>query len=297
MKILVSGATGLVGSALAKQATSEGHQISALTRSPRATTDIGWDPASGRLEAGSLEGFDAVVHLAGESIASGRWSAAVKKKIHQSRVQGTELLAKTLASLDHKPPVFVSASAIGYYGDRGAEELTETSTSGGLFLSEVCRDWEAATAPAEQAGIRVVHARFGVILSPDGGALSKMLTPFKLGGGGNIGNGRQYWSWIALDDTVRAILHAIHHGELEKAVNVVSPNPVSNAEFTKVLGKVLRRPTVLPMPAFAAKLALGEMADELLLASARVLPTRLQQTAFSFEYPELEGALRHLLHR
>jgi uncharacterized protein (TIGR01777 family) len=299
MKILVTGATGLVGSAFTVRAQSQGHVVSALTRSPRKQSDIRWNPAAGELDPAHLEGFDAVVHLAGESIASGRWTATQKKKIHDSRVQGTKLLCDALAQLDQrqmqKPSVLVSASAIGFYGDRGAEELTETSSSGSLFLSEVCQDWEAATQAAENAGLRVVHARFGVILSPKGGALAKMLTPFKLGGGGIIGNGKQYWSWVALEDTVDAILFALQDPTLQGPVNVVAPNAVTNGEFTKALGKVLSRPTILPMPAFAARLALGQMADELLLASARVLPSRLCAAGFKFQYPEVEGALRHLL--
>ncbi len=295
MKILVSGCSGLVGTAFKQRAESEGHEVYALTRRPRGERDISWSVDQGEIDAAALEGFDAVVHLAGDNIASGRWTHDKKRRIRESRVAGTDLLCRTLAALNQKPRVLVSASAIGYYGNRGDELLTESSSRGDLFLSDVCRDWEAATKAAEAAEIRVVHTRFGIILSPDGGALAKMLTPFRLGGGGIIGNGRQYWSWVSLADTVKAALFAIQQESLRGAVNVVAPNSVTNAEFTKVLGRVLSRPTVLPLPAFAARLVLGEMADELLLASARVAPQSLSQADYHFEHSELEPCLRELL--
>jgi uncharacterized protein (TIGR01777 family) len=295
MRILISGATGLVGDALGRSAQAQGHTVTALTRSPRTPSDIRWDPSTGQIDSSRLSGFDAVVHLAGESIAAGRWTAAKKQAILDSRVDGTRLLCTALAELDDKPPVLVSASAIGYYGSRGDQRLDESSTPGDLFLSRVCQQWEAATAPAASAGIRVVLARFGVILAAHGGALAVMLLPFRMGLGGVVGDGQQIMSWIALDDAVRAILSAIEQSSLSGPVNVVAPHPVSNREFTKSLGRVLGRPTVLPMPAFAARIALGPMADELLLASANVVPGRLTAAGFSFVHPHLEPALRQIL--
>jgi uncharacterized protein (TIGR01777 family) len=242
-----------------------------------------------------LDGVDALIHLAGENIAATRWNAATKKRIRDSRVEGTRVLCEGLAKLTRAPRVLLSASAVGYYGDRGDEILSEDSPSGSGFLAAVARDWEAATEPAAAAGIRVVRMRFGVILSPRGGALAQMLTPFRLGGGGRIGSGRQWWSWISIDDAASAIQHAIMTESLSGPVNGVAPNPVTNAEFTHTLGQVLGRPTLIPMPAFAARLALGEMADELLLASARVLPTKLLESHYRFQHPTLDVALRHLL--
>jgi hypothetical protein len=244
-----------------------------------------------------LEGVDAVVHLAGENIAAGRWTAARKEEIRRSRVEGTRRLSESLARLSRRPKVLVSASAIGFYGNRGDEILKEDSAPGSDFLAQVCRDWEAATDPASRAGIRVVHLRSGVILSPAGGALKKMLLPFKMGAGGRIGSGAQFMSWIAIDDTIGAIHHAIVTEPLQGPMNGVAPTPVRNAEFTRTLGRVLSRPAIAPMPAFAARLAFGEMANALLLASQRVMPTRLQASGYKFRYPELEGALRHLLGR
>jgi hypothetical protein len=245
----------------------------------------------------ALRGVDAVVHLAGESIAEGRWTAEKKRRIRESRVEGTRAIAAAMASLEPRPRVLVAASAIGYYGDRGATQLDEASRPGEGFLVEVCQAWEAATASAQEAGIRVVNGRLGVVLSRHGGALARMLTPFMLGAGGKIGGGKQYMSWITLDDAARAFAFALENDRLTGPANFVSPNPVSNAEFTKTLGRVLRRPTILPMPAMAARAAFGQMADELLLASARVTPARLTEARFSFEYPQLEEALRHVLHR
>jgi uncharacterized protein len=296
MNVLISGATGLIGSALAQELEDGGHTITRLTRSPRGENDVRWDPDAGTIE-GSLEGTDAVVHLAGESIAEGRWSASKKERIMQSRKKGTRLLAEAIASLPTPPGVMVSASAVGYYGDRGNELLREDSGPGSDFLAEVCQAWEAAADPAREAGIRVVHPRFGIVLSPQGGALGTTLPIFKLGGGGRIGNGRQWWSWVALDDVVGTIHHALENDSVEGPVNVGSPNPLTNAEYTKVLGKVLNRPTIFAVPAPAIRIVIGGMADALLLASQRMEPAKLKETGYDFRYPELEGALRHLLGR
>jgi uncharacterized protein (TIGR01777 family) len=298
MHLLVTGASGLIGSALVSSLTSAGHGVTRLVREqPKAGEKAAhWDPLAGSIDASAFEGVDAVVHLAGENIAQ-RWTPAKKVNIRESRVKGTQVLCQALAQLASPPKVLVSASAIGYYGDRGEELLTEESPPGRGFLAEVCRAWEAATEPARQAGLRIVQSRFGVVLSPTGGALTKMLAPFRLGLGGVLGSGRQYMSWIALDDAVGAIQHAIVTDALQGPTNVVAPQAVTNQEFTKTLGAVLRRPTVLPLPAFAARLMFGEMADELLLASARVQPTKLLASGYRFRYPELEGALRHVLAR
>ena len=298
MKILVTGSTGLVGSAVVSFLTTGGHQVVRLVRgAARGDDEVAWNPATGEIDAAKLEGLDAVVHLAGENIATGRWTVAKKTAIRDSRVNGTRALCETLAKLSNKPRVFVGASAIGYYGERGEAVMTESSPPNLDFLGNVCRDWEGATEPAKQAGIRVVNLRIGVVLTPRGGALAKMLTPFKLCAGGIVGSGRQYWSWIALDDVVGAIHHAITHEELSGPVNAVSPESLTNAEFTKILGRVLRRPTIAPLPAFVVKLLLGEMGEELLLASTRVVPTRLQESGYQFRCPTLEVALRHLLGR
>jgi uncharacterized protein (TIGR01777 family) len=299
MKILVTGSTGLIGSALVPFLTTGGHRVVCLVRStPKpGDTKVYWDPEAGSIDTASLEGLDAVVHLAGENIAAGRWTTAQKARIRNSRVQGTRLLCESLARLTQTPKVLLCASAIGYYGDRGEEILQEESPPGSGFLAEVCCEWEAATEPAAQKGIHVVHLRIGVVLSPAGGALAKMLLPFRLGAGGIVGSGQQYWSWIARDDVVGAIHHALMTEALQGPVNVVAPQAVTNREFTKVLGSVLARPTLLPMPGFAARLAFGEMADALLLASTRVDPKQLLAAGYTFHYPELAGALRHLLGR
>ncbi len=297
MKVLISGATGLIGSALIPELESRGHQTTRLTRSPRSSGDVGWNPDVGEIDASRLVSHDAVVHLAGESIAEGRWTPEKKRRILESRVRGTRLLAETIASLPEPPKVMISASGVNYYGDRGNELLREDSGPGNNFLAEVCKAWEAAADPAREAGIRVVHLRNGIVLSTEGGALARTLPIFKLGGGGRIGSGRQYWSWVALDDVVGAMIHAIESDPVEGPVNVGSPNPLTNAEYTEALGKVLNRPTVFPLPAQAARLMLGEVADELLLASVRVEPAKLKETGYGFRYPEFEGALRHLLGR
>jgi uncharacterized protein (TIGR01777 family) len=297
MKVLISGASGLIGSALIPELESGGHQITRLTRSPGSGSDVGWNPEAGEIDASRLEGHDAVVHLAGESIGEGRWTPEKKRRIRESRTKGTRLLAETTAGLPEPPGVMVSASAVGYYGDRGNELLREDSGPGSDFLAEVCKAWEAAADPAREAGMRVVHLRNGIVLSTEGGAVSRTLPIFKLGGGGRIGSGRQWWSWVAMDDVVGSIVHALTDDSVEGPVNVGSPNPLTNAEYTRVLGKVLNRPTIFPLPAPAARLMLGEVADALLLASQRMEPAKLEETGYEFRYPELEGALRHLLGR
>ncbi|MCB9915072.1 MAG: TIGR01777 family protein [Planctomycetes bacterium] len=296
--ILVTGASGLIGSALVRRLRAEGHRVRPLVRRPpREAAEIAWDPAKGWLDPRELEGADAVVHLAGENIAGGRWTAERKRVLDESRRRGTGLLAATLAQLEHPPAVLVSASAVGYYGDTGEEVVDERASSGAGFLPEVCRHWEAAAAPARDAGLRVVHPRIGVVLAADGGALAKMLTPFKLGLGGRLGSGRQWMSWISLDDVV-SVLHAgVFDERLSGPVNAVAPTPVRNDEFTAVLGRVLGRPTVAPVPAFALRALVGELADELLLASLRVEPRALEQAGFAWEHATLEGALRAVLHR
>ena len=294
MHIAVTGASGLVGSTLVPLLTTGGHTVTKLVRGEAAEGEASWDPRDS-FDASSLDGIDAIVHLAGENIAASRWSPRVKERIRDSRVDGTRNLCEALAKMKSPPKVLVCASAIGFYGDRCDEELNEESAAGTGFLADVAQQWEAATQPARDAGIRVVNLRFGVILSPKDGALSKMLLPFKLGGGGRVGSGKQYWSWVSIDDAAGAIHHAVSTDSLSGPVNVVSPNAVTNAEFTKTLGRVLRRPTVVPMPALAAQLALGEMADALLLASTRVIPNELNRTGYEFRHPTLEAALQHLL--
>ena len=297
MNTLVSGSTGLVGSALVEALTSKDHRVVRLTRSESAQGEpaVQWDPASGTLEPSAFDGIDAVVHLAGESIAEGRWTDAKKARIRDSRVEGTQLLCRTLASLQTRPRALVCASAIGFYGDRGDERLTEESPPGAGFLPDVCRQWEDATAPARDAGVRVVNLRIGIVLSPRGGALGKMLPPFKMGVGGVLGDGRQFMSWITRGDLVAVIEHALKTEALSGPLNAVSPQPVTNRQFTKTLGSVLGRPTVFPMPAFAARLVFGEMADALLLSSTRVVPAKLNESEFPFQHTDLESALRDLL--
>ena len=301
MKVIITGSTGLVGRALVRSLLADAHEVTRLVRGDAqgfrapGTAAVHWDPERGEIDAPALEGHDAAVHLAGEPIAEGRWDDEKKRRIRESRVKGTSLLAGALAGLGAKPRVLVSASATGYYGDRGAEILREESASGGDFLSEVCREWEKATLQASQAGIRVVHLRTGVVLSGEGGALQKMLTPFKLGLGGKVGSGSQYMSWITLDDLVGVIRRAIEDDTLRGPLNAVAPGAVTNEEFTKALGHVLGRPTIFAVPAFAARLAFGEVADAVLLAGARVEPARLKEAGFEFRHPEIEGALRSVL--
>ena len=295
MKILVAGSSGLIGTALCSRLEREGHEVVRLVRREPAQGELRWDPEAGELEQEVLEGIDGVVHLGGRSIATGRWTASVKAQLRQSRVQTTQLLAARLAGLAAPPRVLVCASAVGIYGHRRDEELDEESDTGEGFLAELGRAWEGASAVAAEAGIRVVQARLGIVLSRRGGALAKMLLPFRLGMGGKIGNGRQYVSWISLEDAVAALIYAVENDALRGPVNLTAPQPVTNAELTRTLGRVLRRPTLLPLPAFAAKLVLGELAEEGLLASQRVRPTRLLEAGFEFAHPELEGALRHAL--
>jgi uncharacterized protein (TIGR01777 family) len=292
--VAITGATGLVGSALSDSLAADGTRIVRLSRRPGPDTVV-WDPAGELTDVQPLEGLAAVVHLAGENIGGKRWSTAQKQKLRDSRIEGTRNLCRSLARLSAPPQVLICASAIGFYGDRGDTLLDESSPAGTGFLADLCRDWEAAADEALKSGIRVVKARFGVVLSKDGGALQKMLFPFKMGGGGRIGSGRQYWSWVALPDVIGALRYAMATPSLTGAVNVVSPDPATNAGFTKTLANVLHRPAVIPMPATLARLALGEMADELLLASARVVPRKLQSSGFVFQYSDLELALRDAL--
>ncbi|MBI4597046.1 MAG: TIGR01777 family protein [Candidatus Omnitrophica bacterium] len=278
MKIAVSGSTGFIGSALIPSLAAEGHTVVRVPRSP---------------EVSGFEGVEGAIHLAGEPII-GRWSEQKKQRIRDSRAHGTRRLSEALAHLSQPPKVLVTASAIGFYGDRGEEILEEHSTQGSGFLAEVCRQWEAAADPARRRGIRVVHVRIGVVLSPVGGALKLMLPPFQCGLGGVLGSGRQYMSWIALDDILGGMLHALTRETLQGPVNLVAPNPVTNREFTKTLGRVLSRPTIVPVPSFALRVLMGQMAEEVLLSSARVRPARLLDTGYVFRYPTLEPALRHL---
>lgn len=299
MKIFISGATGLIGSTLLTDLGAARHQVHRLVRKREQAVggDVYWNPATGELDAAALADADAIFNLAGESIAAGRWTAKKKQAIQNSRINGTRTIAEAVSKPNGHPKILINASAVGYYGDRGDELLDEASSRGsGDFLSGVCREWETATEPARQAGARVVLARFGVVLSGQGGALQKMLLPFRLGLGGKIGSGRQFMSWIGLDDAVDTLIECLANDKLCGPVNVVSPNPVTNHQFTKALGRVLRRPTIFPLPAPIARVALGQMADELLLASQRVEPRKLLDTGYLFRYPEIEAALRRALH-
>lgn len=298
MKILLSGSSGLVGTELIKSLKDKGFNIVRLVRNKKDNDKdvIRWDPEKQVIDSGSLEGFDAVIHLAGENIAGGRWNAERKQKILNSRVKSTQFLSQTLSRLNRPPRVFISASAVGFYGDRNDTICNEESGNGKGFLVEVCKQWEEATQIASSAGIRTVNLRFGIILSPKGGALAKMLTPFKFGLGGVLGSGNQYMSWIAIDDVIGIILHVIYDLSLSGAINSVAPAPVTNREFTKILGEVLHRPTIIPVPVIALHFMLGqEMADELLLSSTRAVPSRLIKSGYSFIYPELKNALKELL--
>jgi len=299
LKVAVTGATGLLGSALIPFLTTGGHQVTQISRGSPNASRITWNPAKGRLDPERLEGLDAVVHLAGENVGA-RWTQARKRRIAESRIQGTRFLAETLARLRRPPKVLISASAMGAYGDRGDEILTESSTipeGGSDFFVELGRQWEAATEPASSAGIRVVLPRFGIVLTPAGGALLQMLRPFRLGVGGRIGSGRQWVSWIAVDDAVGAVHHALMDDSLSGPVNATAPAPVTSREFAATLGRTLGRPAIVPAPAFALRLLFGEMADTALLSSQRVLPGRLSDSGYRFRYPELAGALRHVLGR
>lgn len=301
MKILVTGSTGLVGTALVKSLASDGHTVCRLIRQQSKTTlgskdgfDVAWNPATGEL-GGAGVGPDAVINLAGASIAGGRWTEKRKELLRTSRVDTTQALVKALAKMDARPRVLVSASAIGIYGDRADEVLTEESKPGTDFLAGLAREWEAEAQKAEAIGIRVVLARFGIILARHGGALAKMLLPFKLGAGGRLGSGKQWMSWITLEDVVGIVRFALENGDVRGALNVAAPQPVQNAEFTKTLAQVLHRPALFPAPASALRLALGEMADALLLSSQRVNSQKLQQLGYSFLYSDLLSALSAVL--
>lgn len=293
LRVAITGASGLIGAQLTPFLRTGGHSVDIMVRNAEAAgSHILWKPNDGFVDVAALQGADAVVHLAGENIAGGRWSDERKNRVMRSRVEGTSTIAKALASMAAKPRVLIVASAIGYYGARGDETLTEESEPGEGFLADVCRAWEDAAKPAEDAGIRVVRIRFGVVLSASGGALATMLPAFKLGAGGVLGSGRQYMSWIALDDAIGLIHHALMNEDVTGAVNATAPEPVTNRTFTKTLGKVIRRPTVLPVPSIAIKTLFGEMGDALLLQGSRVLPAKAQATGFRFLYPDLESALR-----
>jgi uncharacterized protein (TIGR01777 family) len=296
MKILITGSTGLIGSKLIPLLSGKGHTVTRLTRtrSGASLNTAYWDPESGEIEAGKLEGHDAVIHLAGENIA-GRWNRKKKSRIEDSRVKGTMLLSRTLAGLKSKPGVVVAASGIGYYGDRGNQVLTEDSGPGGGFLARLSIKWEDALGPTRDAGIRVLNMRLGVVLTPEGGALGKMLPPFRLGLGGRMGSGEQYWSWIAIDDVLSAIYHSVVSEGLRGPVNFTAPKPVTNREFTEALADALGRPAFFHVPGFALRALLGEMADEMLLSSTRAIPSRLLGSGFTFRYADLKSALNHLL--
>lgn len=297
MKIAIAGASGLIGIALVARLKSDGHEIIRLVRPPLPSTEdrIAWDPEMGVLNPDELNGVDAVINLAGENIASLRWTEKKKQKIRDSRIKGTQLLAKTLAEMENPPKIWINASAIGFYGNRGSETLHEKSLPGEGFLSEVCQEWEKATQPAIDKGVRVAQLRFGMVISRAGGALARMLLPFKLGLGGTIGSGEQWISWILIDDAVDAICFTLQNDELKGPVNVVAPDAVTNKEFTKTLGKVLGRPTALPMPSFLVKLLFGEMGNALMLSSSVVAPIELEEKGFKFRFPELDGALSYIL--
>ena len=296
MRVLISGASGLIGLALTAALRAGGNQPVALVRRAPQGAEVQWNPGQ-PLDPQKLAATDAIVHLAGKNVA-GRWTEKFKQEVRESRVQGTLTLAKAAAEAYRqtgKPAVLVAASAIGYYGDRGEEVLTEASAPGEGFLADVCREWEAATEVASAAGIRVVNLRIGVVLASDGGALKPMLLPFKLGLGGEIGDGKQYWSWIALEDVVQAIVFALGNDTLRGPVNAVGPEPVRNAEFVKALGKALHRPSMFPLPAFVVRAVFGEFGEEGILGSARILPTKLEAAGYEFRHPQLEEALRTVL--
>jgi uncharacterized protein (TIGR01777 family) len=299
LKIAISGASGMIGTALARSLRLDGHEVLPLVRRPVRSDEqaVQWDPSSGTIDAGALEGIDGLVNLSGAGIGDKRWTDAYKREVLESRTTSTDLLARTIAGLDRPPSVFVSGSAMGIYGDTGDTAVTEDGPLGTDFLADVCKSWEAAAAPASAAGIRVAFPRTGIVLSPHGGALAKLLPLFRFGLGGRMGSGRQWWSWISLDDEVGAIRWLLDH-DVVGPVNLTAPNPVTNREMTEVLGQVLHRPTLLPVPSFGPKLVLGgELADALLFTSQRVLPAVLEEQAYPFTHPTLEVALRALLDR
>ena len=296
MKVLISGSSGLIGTALVRSLESSGHSVARLARPSSASVPnaIPWDPASSSLDARRLEGFDAAVHLSGENVASGRWSADQKARIRDSRVKSTELLANALAGLNSPPKVFACASATGYYGDRGGEILTEDAAPGTDFLAGVGVEWEKATAPASDAGIRVVNMRISVALTAAGGMVATVGPIFRLGLGGKLGSGAQYLSWISREDIIRAMEWILERDDLSGPVNLCSPNPVTNSEFTRTMGRVLRRPTLFPVPRFALRITQGEITD-MLLASVRAAPEKLMESGFEFRHPNMEDALRWAL--
>ena len=295
MKIVISGASGLIGTQLVAKLSQGGHEVIRLVRRSPKSGEIQWSPKSGTLDAAALEGADAVIHLSGAGIGDKRWTTGYRKEILDSRTDTTALLAKTIASLSRKPSVFLSGSAIGIYGARNDEQLTEVSTHGTGFLADVCEQWEAAAKPAVDAGVRTVYLRTGIVLSPKGGALKKLLPLFKLGVGGKFGNGKQWQSWISIDDEIGAIEYLLT-ANVSGAVNLTAPNPVTNAEFTKVLASVLKRPAIVPVPTFAPKILLGgELADALLFTGQRVIPAALNASGYTFKHTTLESALRSLL--
>lgn len=294
--IAISGASGFLGSALSDLLRARGDRVRPLARPGHAQSDgIHWDPVGGTIDQRALEGVDAVVHLAGESVGDGRWTAEKKQRIRASRVRGTALLAGSLAALRKRPRVLVSGSAVGYYGAHGDEQLDESAPAGSDFLAEVAAEWEAAAEPARAAGIRVAHPRTGIVLAPHGGALAKLLGPFKLGLGARFGAGTQWMSWVAFDDAVNALVHALDCDALAGPFNVTAPKPVTNAELTRTLARALDRPQLLAIPAFAARALFGEMADVALLSGVRALPARLLATGFRFAHPELAAFLAQAL--
>lgn len=299
MRIAVTGSTGFIGTALVPALEGAGHEVVRVVRSRPASrsAEVYWDPAAGAIDADGLEGVDGAVHLSGENLASGLWTSERRRRIRDSRVASTALLSETLAQLGRPPAVLVCASAVGYYGDRGDEVLTETSPPGTGFLADVCVTWEAAAAPAANAGIRVVNARSGVVLHPRSAPLKQMLPLFRLGLGGRVGSGGQYVSWVALDDSLAAIRYALEHDDLRGPINVTAPEQVTNAQLTETLGRVLGRPTVFAVPAFALRLALRDLAEETMLASTRAVPRRLVEHGFQFSHPRLEPAMRATLQR
>jgi uncharacterized protein (TIGR01777 family) len=295
MKIIISGASGLIGKQLVEQLQQHGHDVVRLVRRAASTGEIMWDPKAGVLSASALEGADAVIHLSGAGIGDKRWTSSYKREILESRTITTNLIATTIANMNRKPSVFLSGSAIGIYGPRGDEQLTEVSTDGTSFLADVCKQWEDAAKPASDAGIRTVLLRTGIVLTPKGGALKKQLPLFQLGLGGKFGNGKQWQSWISIDDEVGAIEHLLT-ANVSGAVNLTAPNPVTNAEFTSTLARVVKRPAILPIPPFAPKAILGgELADALLFTGQRVIPAALNASGYQFVHPTLEVALRALL--
>lgn len=305
MHVAITGASGLIGTAVTDALRADGHRVTGITRSDPGPGELQWSPTEGRMDPAGLRDVDAVLHLAGakigfadwspRSIAAARWSPRVKRRIIDSRVAGTTLIARTLAELDGGPRTLVSVSAVGYYGDRGDETLTEDSASGDLFMSRVCREWESSAEPARAAGLRVVHPRIGLVQTPEDGALQRSLPVFKLGLGGRFGSGRQWWSWVMLEDVVGVLVHALIDDGVQGPLNVTAPEPVTNAAYTRILGRVLGRPAVIPIPEFGPRLVFGKMADELLYASARVLPEATMATGYRFRHTDLETGLRSVL--